>query len=419
MRDIMNKNNIFTENIFIRSCSMNKRFSVVFIFMALILSCGYVISNSAKTEAFAENIGELNEVLCVQSKAAYTIDADSGTVIFSQNENERLPIASMCKIMTLLVIMENIDNGVLSVEADIPVSKNASGMGGSQVFLESGTTYKAGELIKGIVVASANDACVAMAEFISGSEVDFVRAMNEKVKDLSMENTVFVNCTGLPAVGQFSCAKDVVKMFAELIKHDLYFEYSNIWLDKISHPNDRITEISNTNKLIRFYQGCDCGKTGYTSEAGHCLCASAKRNGMRIITAVISAPDSKTRFNDVSSTFNYSFSNYQNKLVVDNDKLLDLPVLVGNGKKDTVSVAAEKPVYYFAQKKEKIAVEISFCPKEHVVAPILCGDVLGELKIYNNGVLYKTVNVVAKESIEKATYFDYLQKVIDKWSICG
>lgn len=396
---------------------MNKRFSVIFIFMAIIFSCGYIMNNTVKSDLLAKADGERNEILSVKSKAAYSVDYDSGTVIFSQNENERLPIASMCKIMTLLLIMESVDSGVLSTETDIPVSENASGMGGSQIFLECNAEYKASELIKGIVVASANDACVALAEYISGSESAFVCEMNKKAQELSMKNTVFVNCTGLPAVGQYSCAKDVVKMFTELIKHDLYFEFSNIWLDKISHPKDRYTEISNTNKLIRFYQGCDCGKTGYTSEAGHCLCASAKRNGMRVITAVISAPDSKTRFNDVSSTFNYAFANYQNKLVLDNAKPIDLPVFVENGKKDSVSAVAENSVYYFARKQDKIAVEICFVPKERVMAPIEKGDIVGELKIYNNGVLYKTVNVLASESVAKATYFDYLQKVIDRWCI--
>ncbi len=394
---------------------MNKRISVIFIFLAFVLSFGYIMNNSLKTSAFAEQ--EKQEVLSIKSKSAYMVDWNSGTPIFSQMENERLPIASMCKIMTLLLIFENVDNGNLTLDSLIPVSQNASGMGGSQVFLESNAEYVASELIKSIVVASANDACVAMAEYLYGSEDLFVSQMNQKTKELSMDNTVFVNCTGLPCVGQYSCAKDVAIMFSELLKHKDYFTFSNVWMDEIHHPKDRITSISNTNKLIKFYEGCDSGKTGFTSEAGHCLCASAVRNGMRIVSVVISAPDSKTRFKEVSSMFNYAFANFQNKLVVNNDSPLDLVVNVEHGKKDTLQVVAETPVYIFSSKKDKIVVEVNFEPKELIRAPILKGEMVGQLKIYRDGTLISTVKVLSNEDVYKSTYFDYLKNVIDNWAL--
>lgn len=394
---------------------MNKRISVIFIFLAFVLSFGYIVNNSFKTSAFAEQ--EIEEVLSIKSKSAYMVDWNSGTPIFSQMENERLPIASMCKIMTLLLIFENVDNGNLTLDTLIPVSQNASGMGGSQVFLESNAEYVARELIKSIVVASANDACVAMAEYLYGSEDLFVAQMNQKTKELSMDNTVFVNCTGLPCVGQYSCAKDVAIMFSELLKHKDYFTFSNVWMDEIHHPKDRITSISNTNKLIKFYDGCDSGKTGFTSEAGHCLCASAIRNGMRIVSVVISAPDSKTRFKEVSSMFNYAFANFQNKLVVNNDSPLDLVVNVEHGKKNTLQVVAETPVYIFASKKDKIAVEVNFEPSDLIKAPITKGELVGVLKIYRDGALISKVNVLSNEDVYKSTYFDYLKNVIDNWAL--
>ena len=295
---------------------MKRNFSVFFIVLAFILSCSVFFGYTLVNKAFAEEESDDRFISAeIKSKAAMLADADSGKILFAENETACYPIASMCKIMTLLLCFESIDAGDFSLDDKIVVSDTAAGMGGSQVFLEANAEYLVGDLLKSITIASANDACVAMAERICGSEDAFVRKMNERAKELSMERTVFVNCTGLPKPDQHSCAKDVVKMFSELIKHKDYFTYSGIWMDEISHPKGRITEMSNTNKLIRFYQGCDGGKTGYTSDAGHCLCACAERNGLRLISVVISAPDSKTRFKEVSKMFDSGFANYENKFV--------------------------------------------------------------------------------------------------------
>lgn len=196
------------------------------------------------------------------------MDYNSGTLIYANNENEELPIASMNKVMTLLLCFEALDEGAFSLDDSITVSAEASGMGGSQVFLEANHSYQIGNLIKSIVVASANDACVAIAEHIAGSEELFVERMNERAKELGMTHTVFINCTGLPGAGQHSTAKDVAKMFSELLTHKDYYRYSGIWMDKIEHAEGRYTEISNTNKLIRFYDGCDGGKPAIQVKRG-------------------------------------------------------------------------------------------------------------------------------------------------------
>ncbi len=388
---------------------MKKIFSVFFLFLTVITGIG-VYRFASLNKTFADEIPH-------KCKAEILADAESGTVICSYNENERLPIASMCKIMTLLLCFEEERNGNLNFNEDVVISDCASGMGGSQVFLESGASYKVEDLIKSITVASANDACVAMAERLCGSESAFVDKMNEKCKNLNMTDTVFVNCTGLPQAGQYSCAKDVFIMFSELLKFSAYFNYSKIWTDEISHPKGRITEISNTNKLVRFYNGCDGGKTGYTSEAGHCLAASAVRDGMRLVSVVICAPDSKTRFAHVSSLFNYGFANYASKLIVDDKTPPDISVSVEGGKKGVLSVSADKPLYLFSKKNEKRGVEITFTPDGKVKAPVKKGDIVGRLSVYENGIEIGSVNVISNEDVAEKTYFDVVRDVVRNWPL--
>ena len=391
---------------------MQKRNFIICVLSAFLLSVSFIFA-SYKSNVFAFADTEIS----IESKSCIMIEPISNTVILSKNENEKRPIASMCKIMTLLLIFEEIDKGNLALDSLISVSENASSMGGSQVFLEENGEYRADELIKSIVVASANDSCVAMAERLYGSEEIFVSKMNEKAKELKMTNTTFVNCTGLPKAGQFSCAKDVATMFKELIGHEEYFTFSNVWMDKIQHPKDRITEISNTNKLIRFYEGCDSGKTGYTSEAGHCLCASAKRNDTRLISVVISSPSSKDRFRDVSSMFNYGFANYTNKVLVDKNSQKYDTFEVLKGKKNNVTGAPKDSLFVFSKKNEEKVLEIKVNSLENLTAPINKGDVIGSVEVYENGILIGKTEVVSIENVEKATYFDYFNEVTENWAL--
>lgn len=390
---------------------MKKLLPVFLLFMAVTMAAASL--NTFKTKTLAAP----QESLSAVSESAYLADYNSGTVIYAKNETKRLPIASMCKIMTLLLTFDAIDNGDFSLDDSIVVSAEAAGMGGSQIFLDANKPYAVRELVKGIVVASANDASVAMAEQISGSEESFVAEMNAKCKELGMNDTHFSNCTGLPKAEQYSCAKDVAKMFSELLKHKDYFSFSRIWMDEIHHDGGRVTEISNTNKLIRFYDGCDGGKTGYTSEAGHCLAASAHRKGMRLVSVVIKAPDSKTRFNDVSKMFNYGFANFENKLIIDCEKPLDIPVEVAGGREDFVKGIPAEPFYLFTARNEKVALDIDFVPCESVKAPVEKGEQIGVLSVYKDGVLAKEIPVLAYETVEKQTYFDIVKNIIDNWKL--
>ncbi len=395
-----------------RRIIMKKKFSVIFILFAFVFAFGTII-NRTNTKAKAHT----EKAFILESRAAYLCDESGENVIYAKNENERLPIASMCKIMTLLLCFEEIDNGNLNMTDTVNISDNASGMGGSQVFLEANENYTVNNLIKSIVVASANDASVAMAEKIAGSEQAFVEKMNEKASELKMENTVFSNCTGLPKSGQHSSAKDVAKMYSELIKHKDYFAFSNIWMDEIEHSNGRKTEISNTNKLIRFYKGCDGGKTGYTSEAKHCLTASAKRGDLKLISVVISAPDSKTRFKEASEMFNYGFANFTSKNILSENVPLEIKINVEKGKKNHAEIVPSESVSIFMQKGEKPNFEVTFNPLKKVFAPIKIGDVLGDITVYKDGIELKTVKAVSNENIDSASYFDHVKSIIDGISL--
>lgn len=353
-----------------------------------------------------------------RAKSAYLMDFHTKTEIFAQNEKARLPIASMCKIMTLLLSFEAIDAGAISVDEEIRISERAASMGGSQVFLEANASYPVKELIKSIVVCSANDSCVAMAEKIAGSESLFVEKMNEKAKAIGANDTLFANCTGLPKEPQYSCAKDVAIMLQKLLEHEEYYEYGKVWMDKFAHPKGRYTEISNTNKLVRFYDGCDGGKTGFTNEAGFCLAATAQRNQMRVISVVIGEETSKNRFDDVRTMFDYAFANYAMTPVIEANTPLKDTVSVRGGKKKQVAVCPARSAYVFGKRGEKanVSIEGYF---DNVQAPIEKGERIGELVVFQDGVERDRVPLICVETVEKATFFDYFKDIAKNWNSRG
>ncbi len=346
------------------------------------------------------------------AKSAYLIDADSGTCIYSKNENERLPIASMTKIMLLDLAFEAIENGELSLNEKITVSANASGMGGSQVFLEANKDYLVSDLIKSIVVASANDASVAIAERLFGSEQAAVDVMNQKASEIGLNDTLFSNCTGLMRPTQYSSAKDVAFMLKSLIRHDDYFKFSMIYLDEIEHDGGRKTTLTNTNKLIKQYVGCDGGKTGFTGEAGFCLAATAKRGAMRLIAVVIKENDGKTRFKDVCNMFDFGFANYTSKIVLDKNVPLEIKVKVMGGKQSYVEILPEKNFGVFGKKNQKDDIKIDFSPYGKINAPLKIGDRVGILTIYKSGIKIGEVDAVSACSVKEKLFFDYVFDII-------
>lgn len=412
---------------------MKKWISASVVAVSLLFCMGN--SASRTTRAFAEeldgesqnmlvNMQEVDEIvvgntntvdLKIRAKSSYLCDYSTGTLIYAQNEKEHLPIASMCKIMTLILSFDALEAGAITMEEEVMISENAASMGGSQVFLEANAKYPVKELIKSIIVCSANDSCVAMSERIAGSESLFIDRMNKRAKELGANDTLFSNCTGLPKDPQYSCAKDVATMLKELLRHKEYYDFAKVWLDKFIHPQGRYTEITNTNKLVRFYDGCDGGKTGFTNQAGFCLAATAKRNNMRIISVVIGEENSNNRFEDVRTMFDYAFANYSMTPIVEANVPLENCVQVSGGKERSVEVCPKRSSYSFVKRGEKpnVSIETNIGTLR---APLKKGDVVGEIIVYKDNVEADRVPLIANEDVEKANIFDRFGDVARGWN---
>lgn len=350
----------------------------------------------------------------VSARSEFVVDYYTGTVVHEHNADEKLPIASMVKIMTSLIAFEKIDEGSLQLDQKVTISETASGMGGSQMFLESGDEYTVSDLLKGIIVVSANDASVQIAETIAGSETSFVELMNKRAKDLGMNDTRFVNATGLPAQNQYSTAKDVAKMLKALSSHPQYYDYSRIWIENYTHPDGRITEFVNTNKLVRFNKDCEGGKTGYTSEAKFCLATTARREETRLICVVIGSDSSKNRFARATSLLNSGFSRYVNSKILSKDVMLEQKVDVLGGKEDKISVAPAEDVYMFRERNAQADFEIVYELQGVVKAPLKKGDEIGVARVAISGEI-REVPLIAVCDVEQMTYFDTLKHVLSAW----
>ena len=293
-------------------------------------------------------------------------------------------------------------------------SENAASMGGSQAFLDAHSEYAAGELIKSIAVGSANDSCVAIAEHIAGSVEAFVARMNERATQLGMEDTRFVNCTGLPAAEQYCCARDAARMLQELIGHEKFFTYSKVWMFDFAHPSGRVTQLSNTNKLLRAYEGCDGGKTGFTNEAKYCLAATAKRGNTRLISVVCGAETSKIRNAQNAALFNYGFANYETKQVITAGVPLDTPQSVQGGKENSVLAVPASDAYMFVKKGE--GKNVTFGTEMLALsAPVRKDEAIGILSAYADGEKVCEVKLVSDRTVEKSTYLDVVDEFIAKW----
>ncbi|MCL2586977.1 MAG: D-alanyl-D-alanine carboxypeptidase [Firmicutes bacterium] len=356
--------------------------------------------------------------LRVTAKAAFLMEANSGRVLFSQDADKQLPIASMVKIGVLAVIYDALEAGEIALDEMVTVSQAASGMGGSQAFLDANSEYSVDELIKSIIVASANDSCVALAERIAGSESEFVNRMNALAQRLGMTGTNFVNVTGLPAPGAVSTASDVAKIYAYTMKSQYYGRHELVWMYDLTHPGGRITGLTNTNKHTRFFNGITGGKTGFTSEAGHCLAVSATRGNLRPIAVVIGATDSKTRFAETANMMNYVFGAYQNELIVSKDTVL-IEVKVGKSMVDKIELFARDNFYDLVKKGDKSQPEIRIEPLEDIAAPLGAADALGKVVVVREGKAVAEIDLVTGIDIEKLNYWTSVQKVARKFKLAA
>ena len=342
----------------------------------------------------------------INAKSAILTEHSTGDVLYEMNADEQLPIASVTKIMTMLLIVEAIDSGSISLDDLVPVSERAMSMGGSTMFLEVGEQVTVDEMLKGIAVASANDGTVAMAEYISGSESEFVRKMNSRAKELGMKNTAFINTNGLDAEGHYSSARDVAIMSAELLKHDMIFNYTTIWTDTMRGGK---YELANTNKLIRFYEGANGLKTGSTDEALCCLSASAKRDNMQLIAVVLGAPNSNERFGGARTLLDYGFSAYAiNEILPADTPLGKTPVKCGTAKEINASVRESEKLLIPKSNMPEISYDILF--RENIKAPVYKGDTVGECSVIKNGTVIKKVPVYASETVEKKSFLASLRE---------
>lgn len=351
--------------------------------------------------------------LAPNATSAIIIEASTGTIIYNKNEHEKLAPASMTKMMGLLLIMEQIEKGNLKWDEKVTASANASSMGGSQIFLETGEQMTVEELVKGISIASGNDAMVAMAERIAGTEEAFVELMNKKASELGLKNTNFKNCTGLDAENHYSSANDMAMIAKELVKHDKILEFSGTYEDYIREGTDKSFWLVNTNKLVRFYQGVDGLKTGYTTTAGYCLTATAKKDGMRIITVVMNEPDSATRNSETTAMLDYGFNMYGMEQLLNKDNVLG-KIKVDLGEKEYVEVVPKEEVNILNNKnsnKRNVTYNVEL---NNVKAPIAVGDTVGKINVIENNKTIMTVDVTVKEDVDKANIFiSYLRNLKD------
>lgn len=350
----------------------------------------------------------------IEAPCAILTEASTGRVIYEKNADESLHPASITKIMTLLIIFDAVDDGSISPEDTVTVSEHAASMGGSQVFLEPGETQTVETMIKCIAIASANDACVAMAEHISGSEDAFVQSMNERAEALGMNNTHFVNCCGLDANGHMTTARDVAIMSRELITaHPAIHDYSCIWMDTITHVTRRGESefvLNNTNKLLKQYEWATGLKTGSTSLAKFCLSATARRNDIELISVIMASPSGKTRVSDSIALLNYGYGICS--LYHDNNMpSIDVIPIKGGIKSDISVEYSSQMNYLFTDKYDASLIESHAEYLEDLEAPVQKGDVIGQLTYTYDGKFMDSIDIIASESIKKAGYGDYINSL--------
>ena len=341
----------------------------------------------------------IGQTLDIKAKSVVLMEPNTGKVLYESNSDEKLPPASITKIMSLLLVMEAIDRGDISLETVVTASEHACSMGGSQIWLEPGETMTVNDLLKAAVIASANDACVALGETVAGSEEGFVALMNERANELGMTNTHFVNCTGLDAEEHLTTAYDVALMSSALIKHDLIKDYSTVWMDTL---RDGKSELVNTNKLVRFYEGTTGLKTGTTSTARYCLSASAERNGLELVAVVMAGESSNDRFGGAKKLLDYGFANY-NYSSIDAGLEEKPKIQVLKGTQKTVEALPQGTLNVLLPKTASGNIERKTVLSDSVTAPVKKGDILGTVTVTLNGEQLGEIALVAKEDVKRLT----------------
>ena len=384
--------------------------------LTAVLCAVIMVNTTVKAENF-ENLSDLG----LSAKSAVLMEQSTGSILYNVNGDEKLPPASITKIMTLLLVYEAVRDGKINTEDSVRVSAHAASMGGSQVFLEEGETQSVADMIKCIAIASANDAAVAMAEYIGGSEEGFVKLMNERAKELGMENTVFKNACGLDEDGHITTAEDIAKMSAELMKNFPQIrEYTTKWQDSIVHKTRRGEKefgLTNTNRLVKWYDGATGLKTGSTGKAKYCVSATAERNGMSLIAVIMAADNPKGRFREAGKLLDYGFANYEVLIgAKKGDFAGEAEVIMGESEKVTLELADDVKALVNKGGEEPV---LTFEVTEEIAAPVEKGMKVGEAVYTADGKIVAEADIVTAENVERAGFFTVLKRLMKFWNENG
>ncbi|MBC2580346.1 D-alanyl-D-alanine carboxypeptidase family protein [Clostridium sp. DJ247] len=381
---------------------------------SLVLSVFFAISIFLSPVKVEANTGESG--LTVDARSALLMEPNSGKIIFEKGSHEKLAPASVTKIMTMLLTMEAVDSGRIKMADKVTISENSKKMGGSSMLLDTGEVRTVEELIKGIGIASGNDAAVAMSEYLAGSEEAFVKLMNEKAQQLGMKDTTFKNCTGLNAEGHVTTAYDIAIMSRELLKHPTILKYTGTYMETISEGRKSPIGLVNHNKLVRFFKGCDGLKTGFTDEAKYCISATATRDGVRMLTVIMGSPSYKVRNKDASMLMNYGFSKYDSKKVLTKDTEVEKVLL--NKKGDRFFIAKSKADLNVIMEKGKDSKIEKKCSINKNKSEYKANEEIGYCEVYVNGELAGKVGLYSDRDVKKAGIIDNLKnnfiKVLDR-----
>lgn len=352
----------------------------------------------------------------VEAKGAVLIDADTGQVLFQQDSHKELPLASVTKVMTMLLVMEAADSGKISLEDQVTISERSASMGGSQMYMEVGETHTVAELMKGVAMASANDGCVALAEYVAGSEEIFVERMNERARELGMRDTHFVNTNGLPVAEHYSSAYDIAVMSKELYRHEEVHTWFTTWQDTITvglPGKEKEFGLTNTNKLIRQYQGCDGIKTGFTSDAGYCLSASACRGDTRFIAVALGCETSPKRNAEVAKMLDYGFANYETTVVAEKGEVIKKVKVEIGTPQEVQAVAAEK-ITVLTEKGSSGDIKSKVKLNDNVPLPLKKGDEVGKLFIYRGDEKIAEYSLAADRDVKKASFGELMSRMFKR-----
>ena len=358
---------------------------------------------------------EDGQPMTLTSPAAILAETATGTVIFEKNADEKREVASITKLMTALLVLEALERGDVKLTDSVQVSQNAAAMKGSQALLDANATYSLQDLLRTTIMASANDSAVALSEYLCGSAEAFVARMNARAQELGMTNTHYVNCTGYPQDGQYTTARDVCTLSCEVAKHPAYMTYSSVWIDKLTHPGGRVTDLTNTNRLVRFYQGCDGFKTGSTDAAKYCLSATAEKNGMRLVAIVLGTPVSQTRFDEARAMLDYGFANYQRVNIANKGDVLGESLPIHGGAADTVELALGSGLSMLLKNGQQSGLKLELSLPEYADAPITQGDVLGLVNVLLDGQVIAKLNCVAAVDVPRPGFIEGLYRILNNW----